>query len=43
LPRVNEITPAIDALPYAEYFAQAGNGVLVRQALLTLIAGCTGA
>lgn len=39
LPRVNEITQAIDSLPYAGYFEQAGNGVLVRQALLALVTG----
>jgi aspartate carbamoyltransferase catalytic subunit len=37
LPRVNEIDPACDALPYAYYFQQAGNAVSVRQALLSLI------
>jgi aspartate carbamoyltransferase catalytic subunit len=37
LPRVNEITPDIDKTPYAHYFAQAANGVCVRQALLSLL------
>jgi aspartate carbamoyltransferase catalytic subunit len=37
LPRVNEITPDVDATPYAYYFQQAANGVAVRQALLSLI------
>lgn len=37
LPRVNEITPEVDKTPYAHYFQQASNGVIVRQALLTLI------
>ena len=39
LPRVNEVGQEIDELPYAGYFEQAGNGVLVRQALLTLVTG----
>ncbi|MBI5002153.1 aspartate carbamoyltransferase [Candidatus Woesearchaeota archaeon] len=39
LPRVNEVAQEIDALPYAGYFEQAGNGVLVRQALLALVTG----
>lgn len=37
LPRVNEIAIEVDRTPYAYYFEQAGNGVAVRQALLTLI------
>ncbi len=37
LPRVNEISIEVDAMPYAHYFQQASNGVPVRQALLTLI------
>lgn len=37
LPRVNEIEVAVDDTPYAGYFAQAANGVCVRQALLTLV------
>lgn len=37
LPRVNEIDPDIDHLPYAHYFQQAGNGVYVRQAILSLL------
>jgi aspartate carbamoyltransferase catalytic subunit len=37
LPRVNEITPDVDVTPYAYYFKQAANGVVVRQALLSLI------
>jgi aspartate carbamoyltransferase catalytic subunit len=39
LPRVNEITTDVDALPGAAYFRQAGNGVYVRMALLTLVLG----
>lgn len=34
LPRVDEITPAVDDLPQAVYFRQAGNGVPVRMAIL---------
>jgi aspartate carbamoyltransferase catalytic subunit len=37
LPRINEIDIGVDSLPYAHYFAQANNGVPVRQALLTLL------
>ncbi|EKD70605.1 MAG: hypothetical protein ACD_46C00483G0003 [uncultured bacterium] len=37
LPRVNEIATDVDHTPYAYYFQQAGNGVFIRQALLTLI------
>jgi aspartate carbamoyltransferase catalytic subunit len=37
LPRVNEISSEIDSTSYAYYFQQAGNGVAIRQALLTLI------
>ncbi len=39
LPRVDEISPEVDALPGAAYFRQAANGVPVRMALLTLITG----
>lgn len=39
LPRVNEIAPEVDETPYARYFQQAFNGVLVRMALLSLILG----
>ncbi len=39
LPRVNEITPDVDALPGAAYFRQAGNGVYVRMALIALVLG----
>jgi aspartate carbamoyltransferase catalytic subunit len=34
LPRVNEITPAVDVFPQAAYFRQAGYGVPVRMGLL---------
>ena len=37
LPRVNEIAIEVDQSPHAFYFQQAGNGVAVRQALLSLI------
>jgi aspartate carbamoyltransferase catalytic subunit len=39
LPRVNEITPEVDALPQAKYFVQAFNGVPVRMALLSMVMG----
>ena len=35
LPRVDEIDPAVDSMPYARYFTQARNGVPVRMAMLT--------
>lgn len=34
LPRVDEIDPAVDDLPYARYFVQSRNGVPVRMAML---------
>ncbi len=39
LPRVTEIARDVDATPHAQYFAQAGNGIPVRQALLGLVTG----
>ncbi|RLF29639.1 MAG: aspartate carbamoyltransferase [Thermoplasmata archaeon] len=39
LPRVTEIDPEVDKTPHAVYFKQAFNGVPVRMALLSLIAG----
>jgi aspartate carbamoyltransferase catalytic subunit len=39
LPRVGEIATDVDALPNAAYFRQAGNGVLVRMALLAMLLG----
>ncbi len=39
LPRVDEIAPEVDATPYARYFQQVGNGVVMRMALLALILG----
>ncbi len=37
LPRVNEITKAVDKTPYAYYFEQAKNGVYMRQAILSIL------
>jgi aspartate carbamoyltransferase catalytic subunit len=37
LPRVDEIDVNVDKTPFAYYFAQAANGVCVRQALLSLL------
>ena len=39
LPRINEITPEVDAYEGAAYFRQAANGVPVRMALLALVTG----
>jgi aspartate carbamoyltransferase catalytic subunit len=39
LPRVDEISPEVDALPGAAYFRQAHNGIPVRMALLALVLG----
>jgi aspartate carbamoyltransferase catalytic subunit len=39
LPRVNEITTDVDALPNAAYFRQVRNGVYVRMALIALVMG----
>jgi aspartate carbamoyltransferase catalytic subunit len=39
LPRINEITPEVDAMPQAKYFVQAANGVPVRMALLSMVIG----
>jgi aspartate carbamoyltransferase catalytic subunit len=39
LPRVNEIARDVDQTPHAHYFAQAGNGIPVRQALVSLVLG----
>lgn len=39
LPRVDEIDKAVDDFPNAIYFAQAKNGLYVREALLSLILG----
>jgi aspartate carbamoyltransferase catalytic subunit len=39
LPRVTEIAQDVDETPYAYYFQQAKNGLLVRETLLALILG----
>ncbi len=39
LPRVTEIAQDVDDTPYAYYFQQARNGLLVRETLLALILG----
>ena len=37
LPRVDEIAPEVDETPYARYFTQMFQGVLVRMAILSLL------
>lgn len=39
LPRVDEISVEVDATPFAKYFQQVQNGVIVRMALLALVLG----
>jgi aspartate carbamoyltransferase catalytic subunit len=39
LPRIDEIDPRVDCLPYARYFEQARNGVPVRMAMLKEVMG----
>jgi aspartate carbamoyltransferase catalytic subunit len=39
LPRVDEIAPEVDNTPFARYFQQVRNGIVVRMALLALILG----
>ncbi len=39
LPRVDEIATEVDATPYARYFQQVRNGIVVRMALLALMLG----
>ena len=39
LPRVDEITVAVDSSPHAYYFDQAENGVYMRQAILSILMG----
>lgn len=39
LPRVDEISAEVDNTPYAKYFQQVWNGIVVRMALLALILG----
>jgi len=39
LPRLDELPTEIDSTPYAKYFVQAYNGLVVRMALLALVSG----
>jgi aspartate carbamoyltransferase catalytic subunit len=39
LPRVDEIAPEVDGTPFARYFQQMRNGIIIRMALLALILG----
>lgn len=39
LPRIDEIAPEVDNTPYARYFQQVRNGIVMRMALLALILG----
>ncbi len=39
LPRVDEISAEVDNTPYARYFQQVRNGIVVRMALLALVMG----
>jgi len=39
LPRVDEIATEVDNTPYAKYFPQVWNGIVVRMALLALLLG----
>jgi aspartate carbamoyltransferase catalytic subunit len=39
LPRLDEIAVEVDSTPFARYFEQARNGVVVRMALLALVLG----
>ena len=39
LPRIREIDVEVDATPHAYYFKQAENGLVVRQAILSLVLG----
>jgi aspartate carbamoyltransferase catalytic subunit len=39
LPRVDEISAEVDKTPYARYFQQVWNGIVVRMALLALTLG----
>ncbi|MEK7412935.1 MAG: aspartate carbamoyltransferase [Planctomycetota bacterium] len=41
LPRINEIAADVDNTQHAHYFTQAGNGIPVRQAVLSLVLGAT--
>ena len=42
LPRMDELPPDVDATRHARYFAEAGNGVALRMALLALVLGAAG-
>jgi aspartate carbamoyltransferase catalytic subunit len=42
LPRVNEITPEVDATRHARYFQQVWNGIVMRMGLLALVLGKAG-
>jgi len=39
LPRIDEVAVEVDSTPFAKYFEQARNGVVVRMALLALVLG----
>ena len=39
LPRLDELSPALDETSFAVYFEQARNGVPVRQAILAMVLG----
>jgi aspartate carbamoyltransferase catalytic subunit len=39
LPRLDEIDPRVDQLPYAQYFEQSRNGIPVRMAMLRKVMG----
>jgi aspartate carbamoyltransferase catalytic subunit len=39
LPRVDEIAPEVDNTPFAKYFPEVWNGIVMRMALLALISG----
>lgn len=42
LPRVNEISVAVDRDPRAAYFRQARNGKFIRMALILMLLGLDG-
>ncbi|MBX8638105.1 MAG: aspartate carbamoyltransferase, partial [Thermoplasmata archaeon] len=39
LPRINEISPEVDATEHSLYFRQAANGIPVRMAILCMLMG----
>ncbi|MEM1883629.1 MAG: aspartate carbamoyltransferase, partial [Candidatus Bathyarchaeia archaeon] len=39
LPRVDEVSVEVDSTPFAKYFQQVENGVVLRMALLALVLG----